>query len=352
MKHISIPEPTLSSSATPEVKLLPLEPIDKEYIAYDFTAAVCNAQWSNNGEYLPCPGNMAALESGAIIPLLEEVIIQGGIMVQQPALQTIPAQPESKFYAIFGKYEPFFVQQGDRFKSVLACLDEALKCDLTFSLEYFDAYGNPQVVPNASWVITYDPAGDYTYADVNLDFLAGQQVQFLLGARDNGDPSEDFGVWIAPHIWRDPKVSHQEHITIITESPPETYSQTPGVIAGWVDMSSAPPYLMESNHPVVVVMFNQDDNTYWWIHTTLTHPYFQMTVTPGTYTICAYGMGVADTPYVSAGYTGQNPSCGKELATVNVAPNQKVDSIVIADWNWSCGWNAFRPQKPADVPIP
>jgi len=89
---------------------------------------------------------------------------------------------------------------GDRFKSVLACLDEALKCDLTFPLEYFDAYGNLHAVSDAKWVITYDPAGDYTYADVNLDFLAGQQVQFLLAVRDNGDPSEDFGVWIAPHI--------------------------------------------------------------------------------------------------------------------------------------------------------
>jgi len=134
--------------------------------------------------------------------------------------------------------------------------------------------------------------------------------------------------------------------------------QTPGVIAGMVDMRSAPPYLNDPivtgglGIPVVVVAFNLDDGTWRWFDTTPTHPNYELTVPPGNYQLVAYGMGVADIPYVSGGYTGQDPSCGLELLTVTVGPNQHVTGIDIADWNWSCLGTAYRPDKPDEVPIP
>jgi hypothetical protein len=133
---------------------------------------------------------------------------------------------------------------------------------------------------------------------------------------------------------------------------------TPGVIAGMVDMRSAPPYLNDPivtgglGIPVVVVAFNLDDGTWRWFDTTPTHPNYELTVPPGDYRLVAYGMGVADIPYVSGGYTGQNPSCGLELLTVTVGPNQRVTGIDIADWNWTCLGTAYRPAKPDEVPIP
>ena len=122
-------------------------------------------------------------------------------------------------------------------------------------------------------------------------------------------------------------------------------------------MGAAPPYLKDpiahpQGMPVVVMFFNQDDYTWWWIHTTLTHPYFQMTVPPGDYLVAAYAEGVGGVAYVTAGYTGMNPSCGQTLAIVNVPPNTTVNDIVIADWNWNCGGTAYRPAKPAEVPLP
>jgi hypothetical protein len=77
-----------------------------------------------------------------------------------------------------------------------------------------------------------------------------------------------------------------------------------------------------------------------------------MTLPPGNYQVVAYGHGVGDTPNESAGYTGEKPSCGKELKTITVGPNARVDDIVITDWNWTCGGTAERPVKPSDVPVP
>jgi len=105
--------------------------------------------------------------------------------------------------------------------------------------------------------------------------------------------------------------------------------------------------------PVVVTFFNLDDGTFWYIQTSLTgHPNYQMTVPPGSYQVVAYARGVGGEPYVVAGYTGKNPSCGQVLQVVNVGQNEHVENIVIADWNWTCGGTAYRPEKPSIVPIP
>jgi hypothetical protein len=47
-----------------------------------------------------------------------------------------------------------------------------------------------------------------------------------------------------------------------------------------------------------------------------------------------------------------NPSCNQPLQRVNMPSNGFVEGIVIADWNWNCGGTAYRPAKPAEVPIP
>ena len=145
--------------------------------------------------------------------------------------------------------------------------------------------------------------------------------------------------------------------TGLTSLPPGL-PQIPGVVSGMVDMASAPPYLNDPivtsgvGVPVVVVAFNLDDGTYLWVDTTPTHPEFSLSLPPGRYQLVTYGYGVADVLYVTGGYTGTNPSCGQELLEVLVEPGGRVTGVEIADWNWACGGTAYRPSKPADVPIP
>ncbi len=73
---------------------------------------------------------------------------------------------------------------------------------------------------------------------------------------------------------------------------------------------------------------------------------------PGRYHLVAYARGVGGEAYVTAGYTGQSPSCGLPLAELSLDANAHLSGIVIADWNWACAGDAYRPEKPAEVPLP
>ncbi len=349
------PEP--ANTATPQV--LEVATPDPSTVALDFVAAMCTAQWSNNGEYLACPGDPNATGAG-YVDRLDDTIISGDILVQAPSLITIPAY--EKFAGIFGHYTALQVWDGDTFHAVLACKPSAIACDVDFGLSYFDANGtfhdlSPDIGPRP--ISDHDAAsGAYTEVEVDLSSLVGQTVEFVLVVRTSGDHTLYNPLWINPYIQRDPNAQPPVPVVVATATTSSTSASSgvPGTISGMVDMSSAPPYLKDSytggESPVVVMFFNLDDGTWWWIHTTLTHPYYSMTVPPGTYHVVAYAKGVGGVPYVTGGYTGSNPSCGKALKTVTVSPNGSVENIVIADWNWSCGGDAYRPDKPASVPIP
>jgi hypothetical protein len=349
------PEPT--STATPQV--LEVAMPDSSIIVLDFVAAVCTAEWSNNGEYLPCPGDPNDTGAG-YVQRLDHTIISGNILVESPSLITIPAY--DRLAGIFGHYPAVEVWQGDTFHAVLACKPSAIACNVDFGLSYFDANGtfhdlSPDLGPRP--ISDHDAAsGAYTEVVIDLSSLTGQTVEFVLVVRTSGDRELYNPIWISPYIQRDPDAERPVPVVVATAttSSAGTSSGTPGTISGMVDMSSAPPYLKDSytggESPVVVMFFNLDDNTWWWIHSTPTHPYYRMTVPPGNYHVVAYAKGVGGVPYVTGGYTGSNPSCGKALKTVTVPSNGSVENIVIADWNWSCGGDAYRPDKPPSAPIP
>jgi hypothetical protein len=319
-------------------------------VALDFTDLVCNASWSNNGELLPCSGNLEEISSG-YAGRFDTVIIEGDIHIHQPGLLTIPAQKGSGYYAIFGKYPPFTVQAGDRFQAVLTCAVNSPNCDVSFSLEYYASSNTVLQVPDAQWDKQYDPMGDYIYADTSLDSLAGQTVQFLLAVRDNGDAAGDYAAWIMPQIAR--------HGSAATDAIPPHQLKTTNVemvnVTGTVDMSSAPPYLYDDHppgSPASVVLFDLNSEMFFTVSTKNTHPDFSLEVYPGQFLVMAYSYGVGDIPYVSGAYTGIDPSCGQSMAVLNVLPDTPVTNLVINDWNWSCSGTADRVEKPDEVSLP
>ena len=319
-------------------------------VALDFSEQPCSASWSNNGEYLPCPGNLEKISSG-YAGRFDTIVIEGNILINQPGLLTIPAQKDSVFYAIFGKYPPFTVQPGDHFQAVLACAEDYPNCDVSFSLEYYASGSTVLQVPDAKWDKQYNPESGYIYADVSLDPLTGQTVQFLLTVRDNGDADDDHAVWIMPHIARLGSVAtdaippHQLNVTNI-----EMVN-----IAGIVDMSSAPPYLYDDHppgSPASVVLFDLNSEMFFTVSTKNTHPDFSLDVYPGQYYALAYSYGIGDVAYVSGAFTGVEPSCGQPMIVLNVLPGTPVTNLVINDWNWSCGGIAERLEKPEEVSLP
>jgi hypothetical protein len=347
------PEPT--STPTPQVLEVPTP--DPSTVVLDFVSTMCTARWSNNGEYLICPGDPNDTGTG-YVDRLDGTIISGDILVEAPSLITIPAY--ENLAGIFGHYPALEVWEGDTFHAILACQPSDIPCNVDFGLSYFDSNGgfhdlSPQLGPSP--FSDHDaPSGVYTEVEVDLSALAGQTVEFTLVVRTGGDRTRYDPIWISPYIRRDPNAQPPVPVVLATATTSSASSGIPGTISGMVDLASAPPYLKDSytgrESPVVVMFFNLDDGTWWWIHTTLTHPHYRMTVPPGKYQVVAYAKGVGDIPYVTGGYTGSNPSCGKELKTVTVPSNGSVENIVIADWNWTCGGDAYRPAKPDSVPIP
>jgi hypothetical protein len=316
---------------------------DPQVVAYDFVANICKAEWANSIGFLPtCPGDLDNIEPG-YVSQTDLVFAESTTAVEAPALIVLPQQGATNT-AIFGMYPAFEVWPGDQFRATIACQGDS-PCDVEFALEYFDAAEDYQA---PGWTWQHQMGDGPVEIALDLGALAGQTVKFVLALRSpQGDPVDDYALWIAPHIVRSPEA----------QPPSDQADQTPGVISGMVEMSTAPPYMNDpgkaESMPVVVVFFNLEDGTYWWIHTSLTgHPYFKMTVPPGSYQVLAYGQGVGDVPYVSAGHTGQNPSCGQALQSVVVEPNAEIENIIIADWNWACGGDAYRPDKPADIPLP
>jgi len=317
----------------------------------DFVARACEARWSNNAYFFPCPGDLTDKSKGTI-EYSDHTVIEGMVSVKAPVLIGLPGQGGGSGSGLFGHYPSMTVQPGDRFKATVACQGDA-PCHVEFALEYFDPNGDYHAEDRWRW--EHQVGDGPQEIDLDLSSLAGKTVEFLLVVREQGPAQDAWVAWIAPRIIRDQNVK-----PVPTRAPqPTTVSSTgliPGVISGWVNMVSAPPYLNDpvlGSTPVVVTFFNLDNGTYWFIQTTLTgHPNYQMTVPPGNYQVVAYARGVGDVPYVTAGYTGSNPSCGQALKTITVGSNARVTDIVIADWNWTCGGSADRPDKPTDVPIP
>jgi hypothetical protein len=109
-------------------------------------------------------------------------------------LLTFP--PLDHYGTLFGKYPPFTVKAGDRFRAVLACRAHTF-CDVEFGLEY---YGGQEKTGLKHW--SYLFADPPIVVDYPLDGIAGKTVQFGLSISANGSPSTAYAVWIAPHIYR------------------------------------------------------------------------------------------------------------------------------------------------------
>lgn len=158
----------------------------------DFIAYMCSASWFSGTRNLPCPGDTTSPHGS--VTSLSAPILETGKRENEPALWTRPNDAQNGW--ISGVYPPYRVQPGDRFMADIGCLENSKGCAVTFSLSY-QAPG--QGVKNlATWSEAYD--GMLTRADVDLSFLAGQTVQFILGVSNDGKPARANAFWLVPAI--------------------------------------------------------------------------------------------------------------------------------------------------------
>jgi hypothetical protein len=164
-------------------------------VVYDFTKHYCDAKWRNASTNLSCPGTEVDDKGFVLIrdnPNLENDAPAGG-----KVLETHPQWIDNG--KITGKFPAIMILPGDRFTTKIGCLQGATACNVKFQLNYHIA-GGPDVQNYATWTQTYD--GNIHTADVDLDGVAGQEVQFILTVLANGQSTQDWAFWQNPKILR------------------------------------------------------------------------------------------------------------------------------------------------------
>lgn len=197
------------------------------YAAYDFVANYCRADWENNNNSLPCPGNENS-GNGYVIKL-NMPRLESGDKLDSPSLLTVPKSSNNG--TIIGTYPSFTVKSGDHFQSLLSCQYRASRCDVLFSLKYKTG-GQTRTL--GTWHEVNE--GLYYTVDVDLSGLEGQTVKFILTVSANGSARDDEAIWVAPRIIRlgpppptaTPSVTSTATLTpTVTATPTPTFTFTP-----------------------------------------------------------------------------------------------------------------------------
>jgi hypothetical protein len=190
----SLPLPTVplaSPTPTPVTPTPTVAPMSGS-VAFDFATNVGVATWRNGSGPLPCPSNDPGCGAAAYVatPRLEDntVDVLPGILVSP--------QYKTDGY-IQGTYIPIPVQAGDHFRSAIGCA-YGKPCYVTFRLDY--QVNNGPLQNLGQW--TERNEGKVTHVDIDLNALAGQNVQFVFSLFAAGSPANDSAIWAHPFLMR------------------------------------------------------------------------------------------------------------------------------------------------------
>ncbi len=199
--------------------------------AYDFASNACSADWRNNNNDLPCPGSDGAAK-GYVIPV-NNPVMENGNKENEPGLVTVPKNIYGGL--IWGTYPAIKIKNGDHFQTLVNCQYKAYDCNMAFQVQYQIDGGDVHSL--GIWYEAYE--GQWTNIDVDLSFLAGKNVKFILAAGTNGNFDQDLGLWLAPRITRlgtpptatPTSTGTQKPTNTPTSTPTSTPTNTPTVTA-------------------------------------------------------------------------------------------------------------------------
>lgn len=166
--------------------------VESDKYDYDFSANFCVAKWRSDSGRLECPGRKEDEDGFAL--LLANPVLEYDREENETALWTNPEDERDGF--IRGEYPEFEVEEGQRFKAVIGCLNDSPDCNVIFQLNYRVGDGEMQTLWEAREV--YDD--ELTRVDVDLSLLEGEEVRFVLTVLANGSPDDDRAFWLAPRI--------------------------------------------------------------------------------------------------------------------------------------------------------
>ncbi len=167
--------------------------IDVTGTLYDFADKYCAAgvAWESGAGDLPCPGSVGDADGWVI--RIDEPILENGYKDDEPGLQVRPEDVNDGY--IKGSFSEIAVTEGVVFRAIVGCYDD-YDCDVKFKLNYVIEGETEKTL--ATWHEVQDDT--FNRVEVDLNSLAGEQVQFILLVEANGSPTSDRAFWFAPRI--------------------------------------------------------------------------------------------------------------------------------------------------------
>jgi hypothetical protein len=172
---------------------------DPTRVVYGFFDHVCEARWvaaspTRAGRLLPCPGYDR--DAGGFIAWVEEMPrFSNGATEDEPGLILHP--PSEDGGLISGTFPAYRVEPGDQFRVLLGCSAGSSGCQARCQLNFRE---NDTLSPIAEWII--GEADGVRNIGVDLSFLAGRSVAFVLAVDADGPGASDATLWITPSIMR------------------------------------------------------------------------------------------------------------------------------------------------------
>lgn len=160
---------------------------------YDFAKNYCasGVTWKSSAGNLPCPGTVGDAQGWVV--RIDEPTLENGYKDDEPGLQVRPEDVNDGW--ITGIFPEIAVTEGVVFRAIVGCYDD-YNCDVKFKLNYITEGESEKTL--ATWQEVQD--NQINRVEVDLNSLAGEEVQFILRVEANGSPANDRAFWLAPRI--------------------------------------------------------------------------------------------------------------------------------------------------------
>jgi hypothetical protein len=164
-------------------------------LVFNLADNYCSAEWRNRVDLLSCPGQLTDLESGFVL-LQSEPILENKTKENEPGIIVRPDNSEGGM--VQGRFPPFRIEYGDRFRAVIGCLADNPDCRVIFQLNYRADGGAVQNL--GTWTEVFE--GGISKLDIDLNPLAGKSVEFILTVLNEGNSKDDTVFWLLPRVMR------------------------------------------------------------------------------------------------------------------------------------------------------
>ncbi len=187
-------------------------------VAFDFTANICDAQWSFSNGGISCPVNQNKLQNGYPTKV-DNAALENGTLTGTPGILVIP---ETNYNGVIrGAYTVPDIFPNDHFQALVGCEAGAVNCYVTFTLEYLTPSGTLVTI----WKTREKFDGLNTPVDVILNSVAGKKnAKLVLTVSAAGPSTGDRALWINPRIVRavSGSVVTPVPVTVTPVPPPST----------------------------------------------------------------------------------------------------------------------------------